>query len=214
MEIRDNPEVDMTANSDRLNEARAVWDAEAAVFDEQPDHGLHDPRVRTAWINLLKTVLPPAPATVLDIGCGTGSLSLVLAELSYAVTGIDYSPKMIAAAEAKVTAAQLAVTFEIMDAAFPQLPPQQFDVVMCRHVLWTLPEQQQVLQRWANLLKPGGKMLLVEGRWFTGAGLRASEVMAVLPPAITTVSVRDLSDQPDLWGGPISDERFALIATL
>ena len=56
----------------------AYWDNQAATFDEQPDHGLRDPHVRAAWEQLLLPRLPPAPAMVADLGCGTGSLSVLL----------------------------------------------------------------------------------------------------------------------------------------
>jgi hypothetical protein len=42
----------------QLEESRQIWNAEAASFDDQPDHGLHDPRVLAAWTNLLKDTLP------------------------------------------------------------------------------------------------------------------------------------------------------------
>lgn len=47
---------------------RELWDREASRFDEEPDHGLADPRVRAAWCELLLLVLPTAPARVLDAG--------------------------------------------------------------------------------------------------------------------------------------------------
>ena len=59
--------------------ASAYWDSQAAAFDDEADHGLRDPRVRDTWRRLLLTHLPPAPAAVADIGCGTGSLSVLLA---------------------------------------------------------------------------------------------------------------------------------------
>lgn len=63
-----------------MNEdVRAYWDRQAATFDEDPDHGLRDPLVREAWTSLLLPLLPPAPASVVDLGCGTGSLSVLLA---------------------------------------------------------------------------------------------------------------------------------------
>ncbi len=50
------------------------WDAQAAEFDDEPDHGLRDAIVRAAWKRLLLSEMPAAPASVVDLGCGTGSL--------------------------------------------------------------------------------------------------------------------------------------------
>ena len=72
-----------------------MWDAEAPGFDDEPDHGLRDPLVRDAWRSLMRSVLPPIPARVADLGCGTGTLSLLLAEDGYAVDGVDFSPEMV-----------------------------------------------------------------------------------------------------------------------
>jgi SAM-dependent methyltransferase len=47
------------------------------------------------------------PASILDAGCGTGSLALMLADLGYRVTGVDLSPEMIARAKAKDAAARV-----------------------------------------------------------------------------------------------------------
>ncbi len=198
----------------QLDESRQVWNAEARVFDEQPDHGLRDPGILAAWTKLLREALPTNLAEVLDIGCGTGSLSVVLAGFGCKVTGVDFSPEMIARAEAKANAARQSITFQVMDAAFPQHPAQQFDVVICRHLLWALPEPDQVLQRWVRLLKPRGRILLVEGFWHTGAGLHSEQIVDVLPASLVNISVQNLSEQADLWGGQVKDERYLIKADL
>lgn len=196
----------------KLHESRQIWNAEAATFDNQPDHGLHDPVVLAAWTKLLSASLPMNNAELLDIGCGTGSLSLVFAGFGCKVTGIDFSPEMIAVAETKAQAAHQSIQFHVMDGAFPQFPPQQFDVIVCRHLLWMLPQPDQVLQRWVSLLKPGGRLLLIEGFWHTGAGLRSQDIVDMLPAALTHVSVQPLSDQADLWGSEVDDERYMIVA--
>jgi 2-polyprenyl-3-methyl-5-hydroxy-6-metoxy-1,4-benzoquinol methylase len=67
----------------------AIWDQQAATFDDEPDHGLRDPAVRDAWIALLTPVLPDPPASIVDLGCGTGSLSVLLAQAGHHVHGLD-----------------------------------------------------------------------------------------------------------------------------
>ncbi|MFD8810773.1 class I SAM-dependent methyltransferase, partial [Streptomyces sp. NPDC059627] len=85
----------MTNDSDRTVAVSVDWDAEAATFDAEPDHGLGAPEVRAAWAERLRAWLPARPADVLDLGCGTGSLSLLAAEQGPPRTGVDSSPPLV-----------------------------------------------------------------------------------------------------------------------
>ncbi len=181
-----------------------LWDSEAETFDEAPDHGLADPTVRAAWRDLLLGVLPTAPARVADLGCGTGTLSLLLAESGYAVAGLDFSPEMIRRARAK---AGHAATFHVADAAEPPLDPASYDVVLSRHVLWAMPSPAEALARWVSLLAPSGRLVLVEGSWSTGAGLTADETLALVRALGREATLRRLSE-PVWWGREVDDERY------
>ncbi len=183
-----------------------IWDAEAATFDDQPDHGLRDPVVRAAWADLLLPLMPPAPAAVVDLGCGTGSLSLLLAQAGHDVCGVDLSPRMLAVAAAKTAE----VDFRVGDAADPPCPAGSYDVVLARHVLWAMPDPAAALGAWVRLLKPDGRLVLVEGRWFTGAGIAADECERLVRAHRATATVTRLDD-PALWGGPIDDERYLVV---
>ena len=207
-------EINSENEQKRLEESRRIWDEAASTFDEEPDHGLRDPVAREAWTARLKSWLPRPGARVLDIGCGTGSLSVVMAEMGQTVTGIDLSPAMIDLARQKAAKHGLAIDFHVMDAAYPQFPAGQFNVILCRHLLWALPEPKQVLLRWIDLLKRPGRLVLVEGCWGTGAGLRSQEILTMLPPAVKVLAVENLSNQSDLWGRIVTDERYAVIAEL
>jgi len=186
------------------------WDNQAAAFDDSADHGLRDPRVRDAWRRLLLLHLPPAPAAVADLGCGTGSLSVLLAAEGYAVTGLDFAPAMIKSARAKARAAGVSARFVLSDAAAPTLPPASFDVVLARHVLWAMPDVARTLAAWIRLLLPGGTLVLVEGRWSTGAGLSTAEAGRAVLRQRADATITALDD-PALWGGPVSDERYLLV---
>ena len=191
--------------------ARALWDAEAGAFDEEPDHGLRDPQIRAAWASLMVETLGTAHLHVADLGCGTGSLSLLLHELGHDVTGLDVSPRMLERARQKAKAGS-AIRFVEGDAAEPDLPLGAFDVILCRHVLWSLPDPVAALARWAQLLMPGGILCLIEGVWHTGVGLTADQARAALPPPLRWTGTRRLSGHHALWGRPVSDDRFLITA--
>jgi SAM-dependent methyltransferase len=84
-------------------------------------------------------------------------------------------------------------------------------VVLSRHVLWALPDPPDGLRRWLELLAPGGRLVLVEGRWFTGAGLGAADVSALLDGVGRPYAVRHLPE-PVYWGREIDDERYLVVS--
>lgn len=187
------------------------WDAQAAAFDDEPDHGLRDPVVRGAWRDLLVGLVPPAPARVADVGCGTGTLSLLLAEEGHRVDGVDFAPEMVRRAAAKAGTFP-GTSFAVGDASAPPLEPAAYDVVLCRHVLWALPDPEAALSRWVGLLAPAGRLVLVEGSWSTGAGLTGARTVELVEGAGLTADLRALAD-PAYWGGPIDDERYVVVGT-
>lgn len=190
-----------------------LWDREAETFDDAADHGLADPVCRDAWRSLLLAHLPPAPARVADLGCGTGTLALLLAEEGYAVDGLDFSPAMMRRARDK---AGHVATFVEGDAAAPPLDAAAYDVVLSRHVLWAMPSPAAALERWIRLLAPGGRLLLVEGSWTTGAGpsigLSAEQTVDLVRDTGRDTQLRRLPE-PVLWGRSITDDRYLVVST-
>jgi len=187
------------------------WDRHAATFDDEPDHGLRDPAVRAAWSRLLTSALPEPPAVIADLGCGTGSLTVLLAQAGHQVHGLDRSRRMLDHAVRKAAQAAVAASFRPGDAAAPPLESGAYDVVLSRHVLWALPDPAAALANWIALLRPGGRLILIEGRWSTGAGLPAAECMALLRAHGRTGDLRLLDDEA-LWGKPITDERYLVVS--
>lgn len=182
-------------------QSSAAWDAEAATFDLPADHGLTDPRVRHAWAQLMDRILPPPPAQIADLGCGTG-LSLLAAGLGHFVDGVDFLEQMLQIAGSKA-GGDPNITFRHCDARSPPLDVESYDVVLVRHVLWTLPDRAAALNTWAHLLRPGSRLVLIEGRWSTGTGMTAGETEGLLREAGLEPVIESLTDA-NYWGGPSS----------
>src|SRR5262245_47005887 len=117
----------------------AHWNRRAAGFDEDFGHSIRTPAERAAWDRILDLVLPGGRALeALDVGCGTGFLSFELAARAHRVTGVDFAPAMIAEARRKAVARAAAIRFEEGDAEQLRFASSSFDLVISRHVLWTL----------------------------------------------------------------------------
>jgi SAM-dependent methyltransferase len=186
------------------------WDAEADSFDEEPDHGLRDPAAFEAWRALLLPVVGHR-ARIADLGCGTGTLSVLLASAGHSVIGVDFSPRMVDLARAKAAAAAADAEFIVGDAFAPPLAAREYDVVLSRHVLWAMPDVGTALDRWIRLLAPGGVLVLVEGSWCTGTGLTRAECVRHVRERRAEAEVTVLDD-PVYWGGPIEDDRYLLVS--
>ena len=157
----------MAHAGDLEQQVRDYWDLDAATYDHSAGH---NPKTRlelAVWAASLRRLLPPPPAKVLDAGAGTGFLSLLLAREGYRVTALDLAPGMLAQLSAKAT--RRGLDLEVIEANAADPPRNDFDAVVERHVVWTLPDPKAALEAWREAA-PHGRLLLVESIWGAAAG--------------------------------------------
>ncbi len=143
----------------------AHWDRRAAHFDEDFGHSIRTAAERAAWDRILDLILPTADTLeALDIGCGTGFLSLELAIRGHRVTGVDFAPSMIARAQKKAAERQAVIHYEEADAELLPFAVASFDIAISRHLLWTLPHPEQAIDEWIRVLRPGGRLIVVDSK--------------------------------------------------
>lgn len=112
--------------------------------------------------------MKPMPGeAVLDVGCGTGGLAMAARRRvgpTGSVAGIDPSPEMVLRASGKARRARLDIGFKVAAAQALPFEDAAFDVVLCTLVLHQLPHDglQQCLSEMRRVLKPGGRLLLVD----------------------------------------------------
>jgi SAM-dependent methyltransferase len=145
-----------------LDDIRRYWDDDAPTYDQSRQHRPTSPMVEAAWTAALEAALPPAPATVLDCGAGTGFLSLIAARLGHRVTAVDLSAGMLDRLRARANELDLEV--EVVHAPATEPPGSGYDAVMERHLLWTLPDPAAALTAWRSAA-PAGRLVLVESLW-------------------------------------------------
>lgn len=109
----------------------------------------------------------PESFAVLDVGCGTGTLAGIVAGANWpaSVVGLDYAPAMCEQAAGKARAAGLdrGARFVAGDSEHLPFAEASFDVITCSNSFHHYPHQQAVITEMRRLLRPGGRLILVDG---------------------------------------------------
>ncbi|MEI8132107.1 MAG: class I SAM-dependent methyltransferase, partial [Leptolinea sp.] len=102
------------------------------------------------------------PGTVLDLGCGTGTNCLTLAQAGWQTTGVDFAPKAVLSSKRRFAKASMQGIFLLADVSRLKGMDNTFDLILdmgCYHVLPT-PSRQDYQAVVNRVLKPGGNFLL------------------------------------------------------
>ncbi|OLP57961.1 methyltransferase [Xaviernesmea oryzae] len=159
------------ANQTLRDEIKAYWSARAETFDLSPGHEIFTEAERAAWQALIRRHLGEAKGRpALDLACGTAVVSHLLDDLGFRVTGLDWAEPMLERARAKARQRGRAITFRMADAETTMEPDAAYDVIVTRHLVWTLVDPAAAFAEWRRVLKPGGRLLIVDGD-FVNQGL-------------------------------------------
>jgi len=157
----------MTKSSTIQDRITGFWNTVASGYEAHAGNvPAPDSEEMAAWVRAVARLLPAPPADILDVAAGTGFVALIAAGLGHRVTAIDLSDAMLSEATRAATRRGLQVTFRRDDAVAPDLPPQSFDALINRNLFWTLREPTRALRAWRRLLRPGGRVVTIDGFWF------------------------------------------------
>ncbi len=214
-----------------LEKIRRHFDGRAATFDAGSSHDFKSPAMRAAWYERVKAWAGPGPLDVLDCGCATGFFALIAADFGHRARGLDLSPGMVAEARRKAAAVASPAAFLEGDVAAPPIEDRGVDLILERHLLWTLLDPAATVSGWKRLLRPGARVVSVGMDWrglsstTTGGdfapflhrlpfygGRPALDIVALFEEAgYRDVTVEPLEDQV-YWHDGVDAERYAVHA--
>jgi SAM-dependent methyltransferase len=186
---------------------RRDWNANYATGELPWDSG----RPEHFLVEVIRSGLVK-PGRTLEVGCGTGTNALWLAEQGFDVLAVDISPLAIEKARAKPN--QWKCRFEVLDFMKAQPAGAPFDFVFDRgllHVFDEPEEREQFAARVAALLTPTGRWLSLIGstegppRDIGPPRRSARDVMAAIEPSLEILQLRtmefdiDRQEPPKAW---------------
>ena len=144
---------------EKKKEVYGIWNAWAPNYDDYHKDELATENL-DLWRSVLKRVIAaPAGAKVLDIGTGTGFLSVMAAELGYDSYGIDLSEQMLDYAKKHSEERKAPVTLIRGDGDRLPFRDGTFAAVMNSRVLWTCVDPCASLREWMRVAAPGGRII-------------------------------------------------------
>lgn len=146
----------MSANKDRTERVRRHYDRRAGDYDR-----LITPFERVLFGAGREWVCSRARGEVLEIAVGTGR-NLPFYPADVRLTGIELSPEMLAFARRRARESGIEVDLRVGDAQDLPFPDAHFDTVVATLALCTIPDDRQAVTEATRVLRPGGRLLLLE----------------------------------------------------
>ena len=144
---------------DRKEQIVHYWEKRSESFLEQRRSELANP-IAKRWMKEIEKQIPAGRRLkILDVDCGAGFFSILLAKEGHEVFGIDLTPEMIENAIQLAEEENADCCFQVMDAENPMFADETFDVVISRNLTWTLPNAEHAYGEWMRVLKTGGVLL-------------------------------------------------------
>jgi len=142
------------------------WSNGADGYNKYVLSSLQPGVLKKRWQEILRESIGDERMMILDVGTGPGIIAILLADMGHRVTGLDLTSEMLNKARENTERLGLSIEFKQGDAENIPFEDGSFDVVINRHVLWTMPKPDAAIKEWKRVLRPEGKLVIVDGNWY------------------------------------------------
>lgn len=190
--------------------------ADFSEFGSREKEGWSDDSIVEAYINYFVPITDKVGTLivddhiasgdkVLDLCCGQGTLTAMISRSGASVTGLDFSPQMIANARNAAPDAEICIG----DAMAMPFGDAQFDKVLCNFGMMHIPDQPKALSEIRRVLKPDGDFIMA-----TWAGPAVSPAFATVFGALKAhADFSAAPPQPDLFAFADPEQAEAMMET-
>ncbi len=145
-----------TSSSPSRERLRRYWDKSAKSYDREMAFF-----ERLLFEGAREWACGQASGDVLEVAIGTGR-NLPFYQPDVRLTGIEFSPAMLELARERASALDRQVDLRLGDAQALDLPDAAFDTVLCTLSLCAIPDERRAIAEMKRVLRPGGRLVLVD----------------------------------------------------
>ncbi len=167
-------------------ESLAYWSGRAQAYSASQLSSFDGPK-RDTFAAVVEHYIPQLDrqVEVLDLGCGSGFLTMILAQAGCRITATDFSQEMLDEAAANVASISASDQVSFLRCAAQELPfeEERFDMVVSRNVTWVLEDVDKVYAHVMRVLRPGGVFVNMDAAY--GQAFRAADERGETPTHAT-----------------------------
>ncbi len=142
------------------------WNRRAEIYNRSVMREYGDKRTHEAWYRIYHEAVEGKQGKLMDCGCGPGTVTLYVSDMGFDITDYDQSSEMLKVARKNGEELGIKADYVQGDAEDMPFDDDTFDVIVSQNMLWTVPHPDKVLAEWHRVLKPGGRLVYVDGDWF------------------------------------------------
>lgn len=149
-----------------LNEISSYWNVRADGYSDTIHMELNGKAAQEFQTRFTQALSGKQDIKCLDIGCGPGFFSILLAATGQNVTAVDYSTEMLEYARRNCQEKNVNVEFHRADAQNLPFADESFDFICSRNLVWNLEDPEKAYREWFRVLRPGGRMFIFDGNYY------------------------------------------------